>query len=34
MANYHGFTGDVTQKSDIDVFVPELWSAGIPMPLM
>lgn len=29
MANYHGFTGDVTQKSDIDVFVPELWSAGI-----
>jgi predicted nucleotidyltransferase len=24
MANYYGFTGDVTQKSDVDVFVPEL----------
>jgi hypothetical protein len=29
MANYYGFTGDVTQNSDVDVFVPELWSAGI-----
>ncbi len=29
MANYYGFTGDVTQKSDIDVFVPELWSDGV-----
>jgi len=29
MANYYGFTGDVTQKSDIDVFVPELWGAGV-----
>jgi len=29
MANYYGFTGDVTQNSDIDVFVPELWSAGV-----
>ena len=29
MANYYGFTGDVTQKSDIDVFVPELWADGI-----
>ena len=27
MANYYGFTGDDTQKSDVDVFVPELWSA-------
>ena len=29
MANYYGFTGDVTQKSDVDVFVPELWSDGV-----
>jgi len=29
MADYHGFSGDVTQKSDIDVFVPELWSDGV-----
>ena len=29
MANYYGFAGDVTQKSDVDVFVPELWSAGV-----
>ena len=29
MANYYGFTGDVTQKSDIDVFVPELWADGV-----
>tara|TARA_R110000744_G_scaffold137110_2_gene247522 strand:+ start:3811 stop:4695 length:885 start_codon:yes stop_codon:yes gene_type:complete len=29
MANYHGFTGDITQKSDIDVFVPELWADGV-----
>lgn len=29
MANYYGFTGDVTQKSDVDVFVPELWSEGV-----
>ena len=29
MANYYGFTGDVTQKSDVDVFVPELWAAGV-----
>ena len=29
MANYYGFTGDVTQNSDVDVFVPELWSAGV-----
>ena len=29
MADYHGFHGDVTQKSDVDVFVPELWSDGI-----
>ena len=24
MADYYGFSGDVTQKSDVDVFVPEL----------
>ena len=24
MANYYGFTGDVTQSSDVDVFIPEL----------
>ena len=29
MANYYGFTGDVTQNSDVDVFVPELWSDGV-----
>ena len=29
MANYYGFTGDVTQKSDIDVFVPELWGDSV-----
>ena len=29
MANYYGFAGDVTQKSDVDVFVPELWSDGV-----
>ena len=29
MANYYGFTGDVTQKSDVDVFVPELWADGV-----
>ncbi len=29
MANYYGFTGDVTQKSDVDVFVPELWGDGV-----
>jgi len=29
MADYHGFSGDVTQKSDIDVFVPELWADGV-----
>lgn len=29
MANYYGFTGDVTQKSDVDVFVPELWATGV-----
>ena len=29
MANYYGFTGDVTQKSDLDVFIPELWAAGV-----
>lgn len=34
MANYYGFTGDVTQNSDVTVFIPELWSAGILMPLM
>ena len=29
MANYYGFTGDVTQKSDVDVFVPELWGDSV-----
>ena len=29
MADYHGFSGDVTQKSDIDVFVPELWGDSV-----
>jgi hypothetical protein len=29
MANYYGFTGDVTQNSDVTVFIPELWSAGV-----
>ena len=29
MANYYVFTGDVTQNSDVDVFVPELWSDGV-----
>lgn len=29
MANYYGFTGDVTQNSDVDVFVPELWADGV-----
>lgn len=29
MANYYGHTGDITQKSDVDVFVPELWAAGV-----
>lgn len=29
MANYYGFTGDVTQKTDVEVFVPELWSDGV-----
>ena len=29
MANYFGFTGDVTQKSDVDVFVPELWGDSV-----
>jgi len=29
MANYYGFTGDVTQNSDVTVFIPELWSEGV-----
>jgi len=29
MADYYGFSGDVTQKSDVDVFVPELWGDGV-----